>query len=176
MNEKIYAAIILEMMGRPMDHLQSAAEELVESLGKEKGIRITSKVIHEVKKVENKDKTGKIIEVPEEQQLFSTFAELEMEADNLNTLIVFCFKYMPSHIEIIEPESIVINNYEIGGILNEIVTKLHNYDAVAKSAIMQNQMMAKRLQEMLLSKQLENKLNNKESEDTNSEEKDEEKA
>lgn len=136
------------MMGRPAEHLEKAAEELIETLGKEKGIKITSKVLHELKTVENKDINGKIIEMPEEQKLLSTFAEVELRADDLMSLVNICFKYMPSHIEIVEPENFVINNFEVNSLLNEIAAKMHNYDAIAKSAIMQNQILARKFQEL----------------------------
>lgn len=148
MTEKIQAAIIIEMMGRPMDYLQKASEDLVEAVAKEKGIRITSKVLHDLKKVENKDAQGRIIPFAEDRQLYSTFAELEIEVVDVMTLLTLCFKYLPSHVEIIEPSNFAINNFEFSGIINELVTKLHNYDTIAKSALMQNQVLAQKFIEM----------------------------
>ena len=37
MTEKIHAAIIIEMMGRPIEYIQKASEDLVEAVAKEKG-------------------------------------------------------------------------------------------------------------------------------------------
>ena len=148
MTNPIEASIILQMMGRPAEHLQTAAEELILALGKEKGIKITSKILHELKIVENKDQEGKVISMPEDQKLYSTFAEIELEAENIMALVAICFKYMPAHIEITEPENFIISNFEIGAVLNEITAKMHNYDAIAKSALMQNQILAQKFQQM----------------------------
>jgi hypothetical protein len=148
MTEKIYATLIVEMMGRPQEHLQKAAEELIATMAKEKGIRITSKVLHELKKVENKDQQGKVIPVSAENQLYSTFAEIELECEDVLSLMSICFKYLPSHVEIIEPESMVMNNFELATMFNELITKMHNYDAIAKTALMQNQILAKKFQDM----------------------------
>jgi hypothetical protein len=148
MKDKIQTAVIIQMMGRPEEHLIKAAGEVVEAVGKEPGIKITNKQIHPTTKVENKDKAGKILEVSAEQQLYGTFAELDLEAENLQAFLNVCFKYMPSHIEIINPEEFRLENFQIAEIMNQIILKLHNYDSIAKSAIMQNQMMAQRLFEL----------------------------
>jgi hypothetical protein len=75
------------------------------------------------------------------KEMFSIFSEVELEAEHLINLISLCFKYLPSHVEIIEPQKIHFDNFDISSVLNEIVTKMHNYDAIAKSAIMNNQIL-----------------------------------
>lgn len=147
--EKLKIAIIIEMMGRPKEHLAETLSKFIEILGKEKGINISNKKIHDPKKLEEKDKDGNIIEVKPENQLYTSFAEIEMDIDNLNTLIIMTFKYMPAHIEIIYPEKFNINNFEITGLLNEITARLHHYDSIAKSALMNNKIIVGKLKEVI---------------------------
>ena len=143
-NEKIQTSIILEMLGRPKEHLEETLNKLVEVLGKEKGLKITNKTIHEPKKLEDRDKDGNLIKVTPENQLYTAFAEIEMDTD-LDTLIKITFKYMPSHIEIISPEAFNITNFEVTGLLNEITARLHHYDAIAKSALMNNKLLTRKI-------------------------------
>lgn len=148
-DEKIRASIILEMMGRPKEHLASTMNQLLEVMAKEKNIKITGKKIHDIKKVEQKDKEGKIIEIPEERQLYSTFAEADIECSHIMDLMLICFKYLPSHLEIIEPQEFVLNNFDLNSILNEIATKMHYYDALAKSALTNNQILVNKLKTLM---------------------------
>ena len=59
------------------------------------------------------------------------------------------FKYMPSHVEVIEPESFVLQNNEWNEILNELTRRLHGYDEVARMIQMENQLMKKQVQDMI---------------------------
>jgi hypothetical protein len=148
-DKKIKAAIIIEMMGRPPEHLSSTMDKLLEIMGQEKNIAITNKKIHELKKVEHKDEKGKIIEIPEDRQLYSTFAEIDLEADHAMDLMALCFKYLPSHIEIIEPQDFTMNNFDLSSIFNEIATKMHYYDAIAKAALTNNQILTNKLKALM---------------------------
>ena len=50
------------------------------------------------------------------------------------------FKYMPSHLEIVEPEKFILTNVGFGDILNEITRRLHRYEELVR--VMQIQMQA----------------------------------
>ena len=138
---------MFEMLGRPPEHLKDTMVQLLEVISKENGIKIINKKIHEPKKVENKDKDGKPI-VNTQGEIFSTFSESEIEFETLSNLITICFKYLPSHIEITYPENFNLTNRDFMVITNEILTGLHHYDAIAKSSLMNNQLLAKKLQEI----------------------------
>ncbi len=148
MTEKIKSSLIFEILGRPKEHIIDSMNQLIDVIGKEKGVTVANKNVHEAKEVENKDKDGKIIPVTPESQFFSTFAEVDLETQDIIELIRICFKFLPAHVEIIQPDDIVLNNFNATSVLNEIVTKLHNYDAIAKAALIQNQILAKKFQEM----------------------------
>ena len=118
---EIRAILIFEMLGRPAEHLKLALEQFIERLSKEEGIEIANKVLHEPKKVEQIN-----------QELYTTFAEVEINFKDLTYLFKVAFAYMPSHIEIVSPQEIGLKNFELNTLMNEIARRLHQYDEIAK--------------------------------------------
>jgi len=147
-NEKINATVIFEMMGRPQEHLKETMEKFVETFSQEKGLILSKKTVHNPKKIENKDAQGNLI-AKEGDELFSMFAELDIEVEGIINLLFIAFKYLPSHIEIVSPESFNLDNIDFNSIINEILAKLHNYDTIAKSALMNNQVLASKIKEIM---------------------------
>lgn len=143
--EKVKATLVFEILGRPKEHLIESLEKLIEVVGKENGIKIEKKKIHEPKLLEQKDKEGKIIEA--KQETFTSFAEVELEAKHIMDLLRIMFAYMPSHIEIFKPEKFGFSNADFNSISNEILRMLHHYDSIAKSAIINNQILMQRMKE-----------------------------
>jgi hypothetical protein len=144
--EKISSNVMFEMMGRPPEHLEETMRSLIGAISAEKGISVKNSKVHPAKKIDNKDVEGKVIA---EGELFSTFAEVEVETENLLTLLSLIFRYMPSHIEVIYPEKFSLANVDFNLIINQLIARLHNYDAVAKGALMNNQLLAKKLEGLM---------------------------
>ena len=59
------------------------------------------------------------------------------------------FKYMPAHVEVVEPELIALTNNGWTDILSELTRRLHGYDEVARVIQIQNSQMQKKLEELL---------------------------
>lgn len=121
--EKLRANLVLEILGRPPEHVKEALGKLVEKLITEKGIKLFGRQIHEPIPVEGSN------------SLFTTFAELELEFDTIENYLGVIFAYMPSNVEIIKPEKFTLTNTqlnELGGIL---IQRLHNYEAIAKRVL-----------------------------------------
>ncbi|MBS3078781.1 hypothetical protein J4218_01540 [Candidatus Pacearchaeota archaeon] len=135
-NEKIRAMLIFEIMGRPPEYIVEGMNKFLDGFDKVNGIEIVSKKIHEPKPIE--DVAG----------LFTTFAEVEVLVDNLGLLFSIVFNMFPSHIEIIEPEELVFNNFELGSIISELAMKLHKYEEVTKGLSGEREMFLKRLKEV----------------------------
>jgi hypothetical protein len=131
--EKINAIIMLEVMGRPASYIKKSLSEITENLNKEKGIKITKKKINTPKKIEN--------------SLFLSFAEIELEAENIASLSRIIFSYMPSHIDIIKPQDLGVSNFDLSAVFNEIIRKLHEYDAVAKAMIFEKNIILNQLEQ-----------------------------
>jgi len=153
-DKKITAAFIIEILGRPAEHIKQTITELIEKLCKEKGINVIEKTIHEPKKIEEKqgedveEKPGEKKQINEEQELFTSFAEVEAEFDELRDLLNVMFDYMPSNIEIINPKELTLKSLEISELLTAVNLKLHKYDEIAKTLISDRTILINKLKEM----------------------------
>jgi len=131
------ALFIFEMMGRPPEHIKIALSELIDKLGEQKSINIIRKEIHEPKPVE---KEGV-------KDLFTTFAEVELIADNINIIFDITFSMLPSHVEILKPKEIELKNFDLSSIVSNLAVKIHKYDEIAKISIMEKNILINRLKE-----------------------------
>jgi len=135
-SDKIDAIMIVEVLGKPKEYVVEILEEIVGRIGAEKGIKILDSSIKEPRELEK------------QKDFFTSFAEIEFEADEMLQIVFLVFKYMPSHIEIISPEQITINNYEYTDILNSLTKKLHNYDEVARIIKNEKDILEKKLRSL----------------------------
>ncbi|MFH1425715.1 MAG: hypothetical protein ABIG28_03265 [archaeon] len=133
--EKIHAMLLLEILGRPKEHVTKALEGLVEKLANEKGVNILNKEIHEP------------IPAKDSKSLFTTFAEIEMEFEKIENYLLVLFSYMPSNVEIIRPEKFTLTNTQLNEVGNTLVQRLHNYDAITKKALTDREIILKILQQ-----------------------------
>ena len=123
-NDIIFRAII-EVLGRPKEHIEKSLNEYLENLKQNKNYKVINEEIAEIKKQEG-------------QELWVVFAELEVKTSQVDYLISFCFDYMPSVIEILEPKKLSISDLEISQFLNDLQGKLHHVDMVAKQVKLEN--------------------------------------
>ncbi len=121
----IRVVMILEIIGRPAEHLVSTLEEMIKKIGEEKKTEVISKKIAEP------------IFMKDSKEFYATHAEVEVEVEEVLYLAMLMFKYMPAHIEIISPELIALTNNGWSEILSELTRRLHSYDEVAR--ILQNE-------------------------------------
>ena len=140
-SEKIEAAIIFEILGKPAEHIVEALEEIIKQIESEKGVVIKEKRIDEPKEFE-KDKG-----------MYTTFAELLVEFDELMNVIIILFKYMPAHIQIMYPEKITLKNNEMNDVFNEVARRLHAYDEVARVIQIEKSVLETKLRELLGNKE-----------------------
>ncbi len=132
---KIRAMFIFEMLGKPPEYIKESLGSYVNNLERE-GVKILSRKIHEPKLLE-REKEG--------TELFTTFAEVELEIDNITLLFGIAFRLLPSHVEIIEPAELQFKNFDLSAVISELLIKLHKYDEVAKVLTMERDSYAKRL-------------------------------
>lgn len=133
--EKIQATLILEILGRPAEHIKSALVALVERLGTEKGVTVTAKTIHEPTPVK------------ESKDLFTTFAEVSVEFESIANYFGIIFTYMPANVELISPTEFKISNTELSELGNRLLIQLHNYDAITKKMLFERNFLVKKLRE-----------------------------
>ncbi len=136
----IRVMLIIEVIGRPPEHLIETLENIIKRIGEEKGVVVKSKKINEPKLMKDK------------KDFYSSFAEIEVEVEEILYLAVLMFKYMPAHVEIIEPELIALTNNGWNDIFNELTRRLHGYDEVARILQLERAILEKKLREVLSGK------------------------
>jgi len=129
----IRAVLILEIIGKPSEHLVKTLEEIIEKINSEKGVVVEEK------------KIKKPVLMKDSKEFYTTFGEVEVDVETISQLTNLIFKYMPAHIEVIEPELIALTNNGWSEILTEITQKLHRYDEIARILEMQNSQMQQKL-------------------------------
>ncbi|MFH1710812.1 MAG: hypothetical protein ABH840_00705 [Nanoarchaeota archaeon] len=133
--DKIKAIMIFEIMGKPPEYILETLKEILGKLGGEKGVSVLSKKIHEPKPVENSD-------------VFTSFAEVEIEIGGLQRLMTILFAYMPANVDILSPSEFRLKNFDLSGSCNEILAKLHNYDSVAKTLLYERNNLVNQLNQL----------------------------
>lgn len=142
--EKIRCAFIFEILGRPPEHIKSSLEEFIDNIGKVKEIKIIRKKIHEPKVIEreeNKNPNNK-------EDIYTTFADVELEADDINVIFRIVLNMLPSNVEIISPKEIFLKNFDATQLLTELTIKLHKFDEVAKVLHFDREKLIKKIKEL----------------------------
>jgi hypothetical protein len=132
----ITVSFILEALGRPKEHLVQALEELISKMDKEQKVSVISKKIHEPVVMKN------------QPELFTTYAEVEVEIEELIYLMGLVFKYMPASIEVISPEKLIVENNNVSELLSELARKLHGYDELARMMQADRAVLLKKIEEL----------------------------
>ena len=132
----INAVMIIEILGRPPEHLLETLKKLVEEMGKEKDVELVSEEIREP------------VLIKDQKDFYTTFAEIEVKVSEISRLVFLMFKYMPSHLEIISPENVSLKNNSFNEIFNELLRRLHSYDEIARVMQVENQKLAIKLREL----------------------------
>lgn len=108
---------IIEVLGKPKEHVENAIKEYIEHIKEDSELVVLSEDYSEIK---------------EQSKLWSKFVELDLVIKGTKKLISFCFEYMPSSIEVVKPEQLVMTNPELSNFLNDLQARLHSVDMVVK--------------------------------------------
>ena len=130
---KIKARAIIEIAGFPKEHVEETMIKVVENLKKD--FVVKSYNVYEAAAL--KDKM---------EGFWSTFCEIEIDFEKMDKLIGFCFEFLPSSIEILEPKEFNLKDNEFSNLFNDLLSKLHDYDMVVKNLVAQNQIMKKKVE------------------------------
>ncbi len=122
----IRAVAIVEILGAPKEHVVETMNKYVEKMKKEKNLKIID---------------TKISEVEQKEKLFTVFAEVEMLAKTPSNIVDYCFDYMPSSIELLEPENVKFNSHQFSNFFNDLQAKLHQLDMIVKKLRAENKVL-----------------------------------
>lgn len=134
--EALHVRLIIEILGKPKEHVLQTMNILVEKLGKEKGVTITQQTIHEPRLAKDS------------KELYTTFAEIEAKFDGLDIFFGIIFAYTPSNIEIMSPSNLKITNEELTSLGNILIGRLHLYEAVTKKLVSDRDVLVNKLKSM----------------------------
>ena len=126
----IHCSFIIEMMGKPAEHLQNTLKGYIEKLKTDKKIIFIQEDYAEP-------------ELIEKSTLFTTFVEIEVLMKDLTKIIEFNFDFMPSSVEIIEPTQLILKNESMNGLLNDLQARLHKVDMILKNQSQENNILKK---------------------------------
>ena len=128
---EILSRVVIEVAGFPKDHIEQVMHKVVEKIGE--NFKVVKAEIFE--SVELKDKMA---------GFWSIFSEIELKFEDINAITIFCFEYMPSSIEILELEELKFDSRNFAGFLNDLLSRLHEYDMVVKNLQAENMIMKKK--------------------------------
>jgi hypothetical protein len=154
--KKISAAIILEVIGRPPEHLVETLNGIVNSIKEEKGVEVRNAKINEP------------VELKEQKGFYSSFVEVEVAVEEILYFAILLFKYMPAHVEVISPQNINLTNSGWTDIFNEITRRLHGYEEVARIMQTEKIILERKLREILELKKEDAELGKKEEKEVKS--------
>ena len=135
--KNIRAVFIIEVAGRPPEHLTETLRKLIEKMKEEKGVSVKDQ------------KINKPTLMKDQKDFYTNFAEVELEFEDALKLLIMVFRYMPAHIEITYPENIKLTNDGFGSILNELARRLHGYDEIARVIQIEKKILEKKLRTLL---------------------------
>ncbi len=136
MEKKILFRAIIEVLGKPEGHVKETLHAYVESFQQHPRYQVMRADFSELKK-------------QEKEELWAAFAELEAWTEKMEDLTFFCLDYMPSLIEVIEPEELVLSDAQLSRFLNDLQAKLHQVDMLAKQVKMENDILRRNLGALL---------------------------
>mgnify|MGYP001560875656 CR=1 FL=1 len=126
---EIRARVIIEILGSPIEHVNKVMQDVINELEKKK-IKILKKEVNEPEKIE---------------KFYSSFAEVEFKCNDLDALLDVCFDFMPSVVEIIEPEEFRFDPKVLEDFLNDLLARLHRNSMVVRNLHAENVLMKKEL-------------------------------
>lgn len=139
----LHTHLIFEVLGRPKEHILEVLDLLIKRLGETKNVEILKSKIHEAKVVKSQEQTQNRV-----QELYSSFAEVEVVIKDLAKLIEVIFDYMPSSIEIVSPKDLKLELSDANALLNDLATRLHSYNMALSAFKAERDILAAKLAEL----------------------------
>ena len=114
---------IIEVLGKPEEHVENAIKEYVGHIKDDSELVILNEEYSEMK---------------EQGKLYSKYVALDLIVKGTVKLISFCFEYMPSSMEVMKPEHLIFTNPELSNFLNDLQARLHEVDMIVKNQKAEN--------------------------------------
>ena len=130
MTTEITFRALMEVLGKPKEHVKESLDKYVSKLKSSEQYTVLNEEYAEVEQREDSD-------------LWATFVELEIKTDSIENLVLFCFEYMPSSIEVLTPSEMKLTDQDLSHFLSNLQGRLHQIDMVAKQLKIENDVLKK---------------------------------
>ncbi len=124
---EIFIRAIIEALGKPKEYVRETVKELMKNLKESESYDVEKEECSKIKEIEG---------------MFSMFVEIEFWAKSINDVTAFCFDYMPSSLEVLEPQTLHYKAPDFSGFLNDLQAKLHSLDMVVKKVRQENKILS----------------------------------
>ena len=128
---KIRIKMIIEIAGTPEKHINKTLKEITDNVEGEKAIT----------PIKTKRRKAKDIG----EGVFSAFAEMEFLISRISDIFGVIYDYLPSSVEIIEPDELTDTTANISEVINDLTAKLHQYNTAFNQLTAKNVMMQRDL-------------------------------
>jgi hypothetical protein len=126
--------LIIEIAGSPKENIDKALLLLGEKFGEGVSeMKVIKKSVREPQQIKG------------HEHIWSGFMEFEVDIRDLPSALGIIFDYLPSSIEIVEPDQLLVQIADINVIMNDLVARLHQYDAELKIMRAENSMLKRKL-------------------------------
>jgi hypothetical protein len=115
----ILVKAIIEMLGKPKEHIEETLKSYIDKLDEADNYIVVSEEYSEAE---------------EKESMFSMFVEVELLVKGTEQLAWFCFDYLPSSIEVVEPSSLKYKSNDFTNFLNDLIGRLHQLDMTFKNS------------------------------------------
>ncbi len=146
MAEQVKARVIVEVVGYPKEHVEENLNLMLTNITNDKSFQINKKEVMQAKPV---------------KELFSAFSEMDITFKDINQLMGFCVDYLPSSVEIYDPERMEFKAFNLSGLLNDMLQRFHQYEMVTRTIHAQNLILNQKLQEIGAKNPFKEKQDNK---------------
>ena len=114
---------VIELVGKPKEHIVETMKLVIQQIKDDPKMKVFK---------------GDLFKPVQQEQVWSTFAELEILFAGKAALTHFCFDYMPSSIEVYEPTELVYSANDFTDYLNDLQARLHKFDMLIKNLSAEN--------------------------------------
>jgi len=132
--KKVKASVIVEVIGKPKEHVEEAMTALIENIKENANMEVLDFKKHKAK---------------ERKNYFTTFTEINILFKDIPMLMNFCFDYMPSSVDIIEPVEFEFEAPYLNDFINDFLARLHSSDMVVKNIKAENMILQKNSSNLL---------------------------
>ena len=119
-----------EILGSPKEHVENTLRLVLQKLEEERDVEIVSGKVHPP-------------ELQDDKKMFSAYSETEVLFKNFEALTRICFDYMPSSIELLQPQDLKLSALEISNFVGDMLSLLHQIDFKLKDVNARNKLLEK---------------------------------